>query len=325
MSGTRDSGQSRSVRPGIGRRSTIGAGLAAIAGLAVAGRAHAAPVTLKLAHAIPEGHPTTIRFNEAAERIRQLTNGAVVLRLFPNSQLGSQTDMISQVRSGAIDLTFQSSAVLSSIAPTSAIVGAAFVFPNYNSVWSAVDGPLGDYMRAEYAKANLVAMHRMWDSGFRHITASTRPIHTPEDLAGFKIRIPASPTWSILFAALGAAPTGLDLSELYSALQTKIVDGEENPLALISTLKFYEVQKYCSLTKHIWDGAWIIANSRSWSHLPANHQDIIEAQLNEAGGKQRADMEVLDTTLQAELTQKGLIINPVDIAPFRSKLQQAGY
>jgi tripartite ATP-independent transporter DctP family solute receptor len=316
----------RNPSPSVSRRTALAltAGGAATLLGSRSGRA-AAPITLKLGHALADTHPSSKRLEHAAAQIRDLSKGRVELRLFPNGQLGSQTDIISQARSGAIDLTMQSSAVLATIAPSASIIGVAFAFRDYAAVWPAMDGDLGKYMRSEFEGANLVVMSRMWDSGYRHVTTSTKPIVTPADLVGFKIRVPASPTWTLLFAALGSAPTSLDLSELYSALQTKIVDGEENPLPLISTSKLYEVQKYCSLTGHIWDGLWILANRRSWSKLPKDLQELVEDQLNQAGLQQRQDLVEADKSVQVELEKAGLVLNKPEIEPFRQKLREAGY
>ena len=115
----------------------------------------------------------------------------------------------------------------------------------------------------------------MWDNGFRQMTTSSKPIETAKDMDGLKIRVPVSPLSISMFKALGAAPASLQFSEVYSALQTKIVDAQENPLPIIQVAKLYEVQKYCSLTNHIWDGFWFIANGRAWRRLPADLQKIV--------------------------------------------------
>ena len=115
-------------------------------------------------------------------------------------------------------------------------------------------GDVGAYIRAQIAKVNLVALDKIWDNGFRQITTSTKPINTPEDLRGFKIRVPVSPMWTSMFKAFDSAPASINASEMYTALQTKVVDGQENPLAVISNF-IYEVQKYCSIIT-TWDGFW---------------------------------------------------------------------
>jgi TRAP-type C4-dicarboxylate transport system substrate-binding protein len=175
-----------------------------------------------------------------------------------------------------------------------------------------MDGELGAYIRGEITKANLVVMDKIWDNGFRETTSSTKPINGPDDFKGFKIRVPVSPLWTSMFKAFDAAPASINFSEVYSALQTKIVEGQENPLAIISTAKLYEVQKFCSLTNHMWDGFWFLANRRAWT-------------INAAGVNERADVAKLNAGLRQELAGKGLTFNQPEIAPFREKLRSAGF
>jgi tripartite ATP-independent transporter DctP family solute receptor len=188
-----------------------------------------------------------------------------------------------------------------------------------------MDGDLGAYVRGQIAKANLVAMEKIWDNGFRQTTSSTRPITGPEDYKGFKIRVPVSPLWTSMFKAFDAAPASINFNEVYSALQTKIVEGQENPLALISTAKLYEVQKYCSLTNHMWDGYWFLANRRAWEALPNDVRGIVARNINAAAVNARVDTEKLNATVRQELTAKGLTFNQPDVAPFREKLRSAGF
>jgi TRAP-type transport system periplasmic protein len=117
-------------------------------------------------------------------------------------------------------------------------------------------------VRGAIGKAGLHAFDTMWDNGYRQITSSTHPIVAPEDLRGFKIRVPVSPLWMSMFKALGASPAAINFNEVYSALQTRIVEGQENPVSLINLSKFYEVQKYVSSTNHMWDGFWTLARRR---------------------------------------------------------------
>jgi tripartite ATP-independent transporter DctP family solute receptor len=200
-----------------------------------------------------------------------------------------------------------------------------FAFPDYPTVWKAMDGDLGAYIRAQIAKANIVAMDKIWDNGFRQTTSSTKPINGPDDYKGFKIRVPVSPLWTSMFKAFDAAPASINFSEVYSALQTKIVEGQENPLALISTAKLYEVQKYCSLTNHMWDGYWFLANRAAWEALPEDVRPIVAKNINAAAVKARADTEKLNATVKDDLAAKGLIFNQPDVAPFRDKLRSAGF
>jgi tripartite ATP-independent transporter DctP family solute receptor len=188
-----------------------------------------------------------------------------------------------------------------------------------------MDGDLGAYVRGEIAKANLVPMDRIWDNGFRQTTSSTKAIKGPEDYKGFKIRVPVSPLWTSMFRAFDASPASINFSEVYSALQTKIVEGQENPLALISTAKLYEVQKYCSLTNHMWDGFWFLANRRAWEKVPEDLRTIVAKNINAAALKERDDTAKLNASLRGELEAKGLVFNQPDVTPFREKLRSAGF
>ena len=188
-----------------------------------------------------------------------------------------------------------------------------------------MDGPVGGYIREQIGKSGLVVMDRIWDNGFRQVTTRMKPVSTPDDLREMKLRVPVSPMLLSIFKSLGASPTSINFSELYSALQTRIVDGQENALALISTAKLFEVQKYCSLTRHVWDGYWMLANRRAWSGLPPELAAVAAKHLNQAALDQRDDSQSLDQTLQAELVKAGMVFNEVDTAPFREQLRRAGF
>ena len=309
----------------ITRRTLLaGAGAGALAPL---GSAFGQPAefSYKYANNLPLTHPMNARAKEMADAIRAETKGRVDIQIFPNNQLGSDTDMLSQVRSGGVEFFTLSGLILSTLVPVAAINGMGFAFPSYETVWRAMDGELGAYVRAQIAKSNLVAMEKPWDNGFREITASTKPITGPNDLKDFKIRVPVSPLWTSMFKAFGAAPTSINFSEVYTALQTKVVDGQENPLAIISTAKLYEVQKYCSLTNHMWDGFWFLANKRAWEKLPADLRSIVARHVNAAALKERTDVAQLNASLQKDLAAKGLVFNQPDVAPFRDELRRAGF
>jgi tripartite ATP-independent transporter DctP family solute receptor len=288
-------------------------------------RAQQAEFTYKFANNLPDAHPLNTRAKEMSAAIKTETNGRVDVQIFPNNQLGADTDVLSQLRSGGVEFFTMSGLILATLVPAASINGMGFAFPDYPTVWKAMDGELGAYVRGQIAKANLVAMEKIWDNGFRQTTSSTRPITGPEDYKGFKIRVPVSPLWTSMFKAFDAAPASINFNEVYSALQTKIVEGQENPLALISTAKLYEVQKYCSLTNHMWDGYWFLANRRAWEALPNDVRAIVARNINAAAVNARADTEKLNATVRQELTAKGLTFNQPDVAPFREKLRSAGF
>ena len=282
-------------------------------------------IKLKYGTAFPADHPGTVRIKEAAEQIGKDTGGKVDLQVYPNSQLGSEPDMISQTRSGAIDIMSTAGTNLQTLVPTAGINGVAFAFKDYATVWAAMDGDLGAYVRAALAKVHLLAFDKVLDNGYRNITTATKPINSPDDLKGFKIRVPGIPMWISMFKALGASPTAIPFGELYSALQTKVVDGQENPLALIQSAKLYEVQKYCSLTGHTWDGHFIFGNAKKLQSLPKEVQESLARNLNAAALKQREDIARLNADAQAQLTKLGIVFNQPDPTAFRKMLSSAGF
>src|ERR1700709_558836 len=288
-------------------------------------RAQQAEFTYKFANNLPDSHPLNTRAKEMSAAIKTETNGRVDVQVFPNNQLGADTDVLSQLRAGGVEFFTISGLILATLVPAASINGMGFAFPDYPTVWKAMDGDLGAYGRGQIAKANLVAMDKIWDNGFRQTTSSSKPINSPDDYKGFKIRVPVSPLWTSMFKAFDASPASINFNEVYSALQTKIVEGQENPLALISTAKLYEVQKYCSLTNHMWDGYWFLANRRAWERIPADIRPIVEKNINAAGVKAREDTEKRNASLQTELTGKGFVFNQPDLKPFREKLRAAGF
>jgi len=308
------------------RRSLLLAGTAASATVAAPWIAKAAPeFQLKYANNSPTAHPLNVRAVEAMERIKQETNGRVEIQIFPNNQLGSDTDMLSQLRSGAIEFFTLSGLILSTLVPVASINGVGFIWENYDKVWPAMDGDLGAYIRKQIDKAGLHAFERQWDNGYRQMTSSTRPIKGPDDLRGFKIRVPPSPLWTSMFKAFDAAPMSINFSEVYSALQTKVAEGQENPLSIIFFAKLFEVQKYLSETNHMWDGFWFLANGKAWNALPADVRDVIAKNLNKSAIDQRADIFKQNETFKTDLTAKGMEFIKVEPKPFRDKLQSAGF
>ena len=311
----------------ISRRTVLcGAAVAATSIIPLrAAFAQKAEFTYKYANNLPITHPLNIRAKEMTDAIRAETNGRVDIQIFPSNQLGSDTDMLSQLRSGGIEIFTLSGLILSTLVPATSISGIGFAFSDYASVWKAMDGDLGAYIRSQISKAGIVPMEKIWDNGFRQITTSTKPITSPADLKNFKIRVPVSPLWTSMFKAFDASPASINFAEVYSALQTKVVDGQENPLAIISTAKLFEVQKYCSMTNHMWDGFWFMANRRAWEKLPADLQAIVAKHINAAGLKERADVAELNAGLQKDLVAKGMSVNKPEATAFREQLRKAGF
>ncbi|WP_238946284.1 TRAP transporter substrate-binding protein [Vandammella animalimorsus] len=298
---------------------------AAMAGLYGAS-AHAAQYKLRYANNLPANHPMNVQARQAAQEISSRTNGKVELQIFPNNQLGNDTNTLAQVRSGAVDFFTLSPLILGSLVPTAQVSGVGFAFADMDQVWRAMDGDLGAYVREEITRATqLVVFENIWDNGFRVTTTGRSPISKPEDMRGLKLRIPPGPLWVSMFGILGASPVTMNFAEVYSALQTHVVDGQENPLVLIHTAKLYEVQKHLALTNHMWDGFWFLANKRSFERLPEDLREIVRDCINQAALRQREGVAQLNKTARQELEAAGMQINEVDTQAFREHLRNGGF
>jgi tripartite ATP-independent transporter DctP family solute receptor len=322
MNNDRTSGSSKS----ISRRTLIGTMAASIPLVAIRTRpAMAAEFSYKVATGQSLTQPINARLDQACSRIREASNGRLDLKFFPASQLGSDTDLISQVRSGGIEFLNIAGSVISTVAAGAAITNVGFAFSDYDQAWRGADGPIGEYVRAQIEKAGLLIASKASDNSFRQITSASKPIKTPEDLKGYRIRVPVSPIFTSLFSSLGASPTSINFNELYTALQTRLVDGQENGLVAIESGKLYEVQKYVSETNHIWDPFWLVANRRAYSRLPTDLQEVVRREFDRAALEQREDVAGLNTSLKAQLVAKGLVFESADKDAFRKGLTQAGF
>lgn len=307
------------------RAFTIGAGVATAA-IAMPHVARAAEFSYKIGTSTPSAHPFNTRLIEAGEKIAKASNGRMEFNVFPDSQFGGDNDILQQARSGAIEFCQPTGQILSGILPLTAVNAMGFIFAGYDKVWDAMDGDLGKFVRAQImAKTNLVPMEKMWDLGFRQITTSNHPVKAAPDLDGLKLRVPIAPSLVSLFRALKAAPVGMQYAEVYSSLQTHIVDGQENPLSQVEAGKLYEVQKYVSMTNHVWDGYWICCNNKAWAALPPDLQQIVARSMNETAMDQRNDVAKLNDSVRSTLEAKGMVFNDTSPTDFRTALSKAGF
>ncbi len=280
---------------------------------------------IKVALDLADSHPTVVNLNAAAAKLKDATQGEVTMQVFPSSQLGDDTHMLSSLRSGAIQMMAIGDNIIAALVPSAAIDNIGFAFKTPEMAWQALDGGVGDVVRADIDKAGLHAMHHIWDEGFRQVTSSTKPILTPEDMHGFKIRVPPSPISLSLFQSLGAAATTINVAELYTALQTHVVDGQENPLGNTETQKIYQVQKYCSITNHMWVGYWLLMNGPFWTSLPDAQKKVVADTLDAQALEQRKANKTLEASLEETLTKDGLVFSKPDTAPFQKALSAAGF
>ena len=238
-----------------------------------------AATTLRFGHANNQGEIATDLFQEFAENVKKQTNGAVILKVFPSEQLGKEADLIQQVKSGALDISAPSMPALSSLVPSLEIASAPFLWRDWAQAQAAISGdafqPSFDELRDKH---NVLMLSKIWYWGWRNLTTGTRAVGKPEDLAGQKIRVPESPVWVEMIRAMGAAPTPIPFGEVYTALQQRTVDGQENPIPTIYSRKFYEVQGHLSMTRHMLQNNTMIISKRAFNKLsPANQKIVMEA------------------------------------------------
>jgi len=285
----------------------------------------AAEFDYKCGTALPDGHPMCIRAREAMERIKTESDGRLAITLYTNSVLGQDTAMISQTIAGALQCYFLPIDLLAPRNQACGIFGVGFAFDGYAHVWEAMDGELGNYLRELSEQIGFHVIDKCFDHAFREITTRNKPINSPDDLKGFKIRLPVAPYLISLFRHLGASPTPINFGEVYSALQTGVVDGQENPLILIDTAKLYEVQKYCSTTNHVWAGIHMSFGNPYWKKLPGDLQEMCTRHFNQSAMTERDDWQKMSNEEVEKLTKAGLTFNKPDTAPFRATLKQTGF
>jgi len=215
----------------------------------------------------PAGSPTVKRITEMAEAIRRETGGEFLIEVFPESRLGPDPKMFTDLRSGALEF-FMAGATLGEVAPTSALPLLPFAFRDSKAVFAALDGALGDQIRSELARNGIHAFRHCLQNGFHHLTTGTRPVHTAADLAGLKIRSPGGAIARDFFEAFGAEAGYVPFSQMYDALKARTFDGQSDPLGVVLSLKLFEVQTYLSLTAYWWSGFTLLANAIAWGALP---------------------------------------------------------
>ena len=292
---------------------------------AIKSPARAAQWTYKYASNVSVDHPLNVRMRECWNAVTKETGGRLEVQIFPNNQLGGDTQALQQLRSGALQFFTLDGGILQSVVPVAAIQGVGFAFKDSNEAFRAMDGALGDYVRGAIRAAGLYVHPKMWENGMRQITSGTRPIRAVGDLSGFKIRTPAGELWVDLFKSLGAAPAPLNFSELYTALQTHVFDGQENPYAIIDVGRLYEVQKYVSVTNHMWSAYHFLGNQEAWNALPHDVQASVERNLAKYALLQRRDTAQRNDSLAEKLARRGMTINHADTSGFRAKLASSGF
>ena len=306
----------------IHSRQTFLAGAAtAFASIAIVrSPAKAAQFNYKYAHNLPLEHPVHVRSIQMWKDVERETKGRLVVETFGNSVLGGDVALLSQLRSGAIQFLNYNAGFLATLTPAASLENVAFAFKDEKVAFAAMDGAVGQYRNKELLSKGIFAFPAVWGFGFRQMTSGTRPIRSAADLVGFKMRVPTIKIWIDLFRTLGASPTPVAAAEIYTSLQTHIVDGQENPYLAIETFKIFEVQKYLSETNHMWTAQSMFANPDAWKALPPDIRDIVVRNEIKAAVASRRDASQLNAALKDKLQRQGLQLLKPEIGPFRAKL-----
>jgi TRAP-type transport system periplasmic protein len=311
--------------PGHVTRRHFAFGLMAATGMTAVSRS--APVEsfqLRQFHNQRPESPLHKRLVEMWLAIKTETLGQIDVQTFPENDRipGGDPEAFKMVVSGELDFFALNGGVIGTLVPAMNVQNVPFSFHSQTQVFDALDGDLGDYLRAEMASKGLHGLRRgCFENGFHQITCATRPIRTADDLQGLKMRSPNAPIYIDAWKTLGTDPVVVNLDKLYDTLKSGAAEAQADPFAMIELLKLYEVQKYLSLTNHTWSGFNLITNLKLWQRYPSTVQDIIERNVAKFAQLQRADNDALNTEARGHLAQRGMTFNQAETSSFRSKLQ----
>jgi len=278
--------------------------------------------TLKFTFSVAKDSPLGQGAYRFAELVSQKSGGKIKVDVFPAGVLGGATQDLAGLRGGTIDFSSMATGLLSGVNKEFMVFDFPFLFNNAQEAIAVVDGPVGTGMMNKLQQHGLVGLG-MWELGFRNMTNSKRPITRPEDIEGLKMRVFPSPIYLDLVKALGANPVPLNFPELYGALESKAVDGQENPLAIIETSKFPEVQKYLSLTKHVYTAMPVLMSKKTWDAMSETERRIIVASEKEARTVERRISQEQEAKMLEMLRKQMQVseIAPAQMARLRQKVQ----
>lgn len=279
-------------------------------------------VSLKLAHTGSETH----QYHSASEKFKELveekTNGEVTIEIHPNATLGSEGEAIEQLIDGSIEMTtLAPDSNYSNTVPEMNVFGIPYLFEDRDHAYQVLDGEIGDELLSLGEQHNIKGLG-WWEIGFRHITNDTREIAEPADMKGLQIRVQPSPVWEAHMKALNANPTPVDFNELYSALDQGVVNGQENPLPTIDSMRFYEVQEYISLTAHAYNPAVTLMNLDTWNNLSEEHQNLIQEAVKETTDYHREFLAEKENEIIEMLEENGVTITEPNREAFRSATEE---
>lgn len=286
-----------------------------------AGAACAADVTLKLGHVANEDnswHKAALKF---AQEVKTLTRGQVAVQVFANEALGKEMDLINSMQLGSADMTLTGES-LQNWAPKAALLAIPYAFKSLAEVDKAVTGPLGQEIKQEVIERAKVIPLAYFARGPRNLTSRT-PIRSVDDVKGLKMRVPNAPLFMQFWRSVGAQPTPMAFGEVFTALQTGVVEAQENPLALVKSARFFEVQKYVNRTEHVRSWIYLAMGEKSFNQLTADQKKAVQEAAQRAQAYERPLMLADEQKLEAELKAKGMVFVETDPSGFAKKAREA--
>ena len=297
--------------------------LAAAVAISAFVAAFAQEKTIKFTTQNPKGHPLVMGMEKFAEIVQAKSGGKIKVNLFPGGVLGGDAPVVSALQGGTIEMASMNSGILASQVKDFEVYDFPFMFASSKEADAVVDGPFGKKMHAKLEPKGLVGL-TYWELGFRQITNSKRPINKVEDAEGLKLRVIPNAINVDWVKALGANPTPLAFPEVYAALEQKAIDGQENPLTVIAANKFFEVQKYATLTNHQYNPQSVLISKKFWDTLSADERKIISDAAVESTAYQRQQARAQAGTALDTVKKGGMQVNelaPAELAKFREKMK----
>ena len=271
-----------------------------------------AGVTARMGTSLPEEHPQTLGARKFAELVEEKTNGEIEVKVFSGGVLGNDVNMTSMLQAGTLSFTVPSTATLASLNKNFSIISLPFQFDDEAHADAVLDGEVGRSLLDSLDEKGLEGLE-FWENGFRHLTNSRRPVETLEDFNGLKIRVMQNDLYIDLFNSLGSNAIPMPVNELFTALETRTVDGQENPYTVISSKRFFEVQPYLSQTAHAYDALVLLASKKFMAQLDAEQQEAVRQAAREATLYQRQISRDLNGKLLSELSDQ-MTVNAVSEA-----------
>jgi TRAP-type transport system periplasmic protein len=284
----------------------------AVAPAATAG----AKTVIKIGTVVAPDHPENVGARKIKELIEKKAGDRIDVQVFTDGQIGDQRTMVENLRNGVQEITWVTVGFFGSYEPILNVIESGYLFRDSQHSYKVFDGPMGDEVRALVEKHG-VKLLGYYEAGMRHITNNVRPIKAPEDLKGLKIRTPQAKYHMNTLKYMGANPVAMSFGELYTAMQQKVVDGQENPLSNIYNAKFYEVNKYLSLTGHLHLTHMVMYSAKLWDKLPADLQKVVRDSVIESQEAERKAVRDDDERLLKEIKAKGMQANEADREAFK--------